>query len=383
MISDFFNKLFHLGHHDSQLNDSNAAASVVLANPSATASQPNGSSSPDGFILGNQVGGAISAPLPQKKTVHAFVSLTPAETPTQAAHRNKAVAAFNAGSDVPHEINGELYRSFPNRDGYDPNFLGLPLPLPELDASIKDQAAPLLDDPSQTELKYTHFSVVMNKERRCPMLTAANLDGNDTKDSERKGTWTLDARIDRKYQLGNEAYSDNDIDKGHQVRRRDPMWGKDALKAESDTFVYTNSGLQHAELNQKSWYDLEEHVLHGAIENHQKKAVFTGPVLSKDDPTFDNAGKIGTPTQIPTKFWKVEVWNEPGKGLEGEAFVLSQKDMLDKPRPKTHYDHLTPMQIKTFRVPMKQLEDMTHIHFGPILDVDDDRSAAPAVAVAA
>ena len=259
---------------------------------------------------------------------------------------------------------------FPGRDGYDPNFLGTPLPMPQLDDSIKDRPAPLLADPSKNELKYTHFSIIQDKERRTPLVTAVNIDGATAQDLERKGSWVLDNRIDTKYQMGNEAYSNNNIDKGHQVRRRDPMWGPDAEKAGGDTFVYTNASLQHANLNQRPWLDMENYVLDGAIAHQQKKCVFTGPVLRDDDPGFNNHGKM-KPTKMPCAFWKVEAWNEPGKGIQGEAFLMSQKDIMGGANSKADWIHLTPMQLQTYRIPMAQLEEITHLHFGNIQDVAD------------
>ncbi len=277
-----------------------------------------------------------------------------------------------------YELHGEVYKDFGGRDGYDPSFLGANLPMPQLDDSIKDQAAPLLSDPSQNELKYTHFSTIQSKERRQPMVTAVNIDGATFQEMERKGSWVLDGRIAREYQLGNEAYKNNDIDKGHQVRRKDPMWGPEAAKAGGDTFVYTNSGLQHSDLNQRSWLDLEDNVLNGAIALKERKTVFTGPIFSDDDPSFDNKGAMSTPTKMPTAFWKVEVWNKPGDGLQGEAFVLSQKDLLGEKASGAHV-HLTPTQISSHRVTITQLEKMTHLHFGAIAE-GEDRVASDAQA---
>ena len=260
---------------------------------------------------------------------------------------------------------------FPGRDGYDPDFLGVHLPMPEVDQSYKSHVAPLLADPTQSELKYTHFSVVMDKDRRCPLVTAVNIDGATIQALPRKGTWVLDGRMDQKYQMGNEAYANNDIDKGHMVRRRDPQWGKDADKAGGDTFVYTNSGLQHANLNQRPWLNLEDYVIGGAIANKEKKCVFTGPVLRDDDPSFSNDGMMSMPTKMPMAFYKVEVWNEPGKGLQGEAFLMSQKDIVDKPKGSAPWKNLTPMQLQEYRIPMAQLEEITHLHFGAIQDIPD------------
>ncbi|MBS2040421.1 DNA/RNA non-specific endonuclease [bacterium] len=267
-------------------------------------------------------------------------------------------------NDKPHEMGGEMYRDFPNRDGYQADFLGVSLPMPTLDPELRALAAPLKSDPSSIELKYTHFSVIQHKERRSPLLTAVNVDGSQYVEHERDGKWVFDSRIDRKYQLGNEAYSNNSIDKGHMVRRRDPMWGPDAEKGQDDTFVYTNAALQHADLNQKNWLDLENHVLNGAINGHKKITVFTGPVLAEDDPKFDNKGKIDPPTQMPRAFYKVAVEPDGKGGLQGAAYVMHQDDLINHESNGQQHVELT--NFDQFRVTIKQLEDMTHINFGDI-----------------
>lgn len=254
-------------------------------------------------------------------------------------------------------------------EGYDPNFLGLELPMPKLMDSIKDQAAPLLADPSSSELKYTHFSVIQNKERRTPMLTAANVDGAQYNEQPRDGKWDFDRRIDTRYQTGNDAYSNNAFDRGHMVRRRDPMWGSNevALKGSRDTFAFTNAALQHSSLNQHNWLDLENHILSLANHFDRKVTVFTGPVLKDSDPSFDNKGKMSTPTKIPMEFYKVMVWNEPGEGLKGEAFVMSQENFVKNragaPDRDDRLQDFTP-----FRVPLEKLEQMVQIDFGDIKD---------------
>ena len=146
---------------------------------------------------------------------------------------------------------------FPNRDGYEPGFLGRSLPLPGMSSALQQDVAPLLSDPSRGELKYTHFSVVMSKMRRLPILTAVNIDGAQLKSVPRNDRWVTDNRIAREHQLGNEAYKSNDIDRGHMVRRLDPVWGEEAVQANADTFVYTNSALQHKDLNRREWVALE------------------------------------------------------------------------------------------------------------------------------
>lgn len=260
----------------------------------------------------------------------------------------------------------DVGRDFPNRDGYDRGFLGAELPLPKLSPEQQKQAAPLLSDPSRTELKYTHFSIVMSKMRRLPFLTAVNIDGANLKSVARKDRWVLDNRIAEEHQLGNEAYTGNDLDRGHMVRRLDPVWGEKAVQADADTFAYTNAALQHKDLNRKEWAALEEHILTHARTTDQKMTVFTGPVLHPDDPEFDNNGKVEPPTQLPQQFWKVAVWNNPSEGLQGAAFVLSQEELIDK---ADHRDgKFEPGRFEVYQVPLSELQQMTGIDFGPVAD---------------
>lgn len=253
---------------------------------------------------------------------------------------------------------------YPNRDGYDPGFLGPELPLPHLAPAEHSQVAPLLDDPTKSELKYTHFSLVMNKMRRLPFFTAVNIDGSQLKSVPRQDRWVTDDRISREHQLGNEAYKNNDLDRGHMVRRLDPVWGKDAAQANADTFVYTNSALQHKDLNRREWVALEEHILKHARTTDDKMSVFTGPVFRDDDPIFDNDGRVSPPTQIPQQFWKMAVWNNPTKGLQGTAFVLSQEELID---PESYRDgNFDPGRFAVYQVPIPELEKMTQMQFSDL-----------------
>lgn len=268
------------------------------------------------------------------------------------------------------------FNTFPGRDGYDPGFLGEELPMPTLSPRLRQQAAPLLADPTQVELKYTNFSVIQHAQRAMPMITAVNIDGATHQEIDRKGSWAFDGRIAREHQMGNEAYKKNDIDRGHMVRRKETQWGPDAAKASGDTFVYTNSGLQHSDLNQKSWLDLENNILFGAVAKKEKKTVFTGPILRDSDPTFDNNGLMKRATQIPTAFWKVQVWNdEEAGGLQAQAFVLSQEDLIKGEAPARPLPGTTPPPLKVYQVEMEKLEEMTDIDFGPLTDAPDRTEA--------
>ena len=50
-------------------------------------------------------------------------------------------------------------------------------------------------------------------------------------------------------QTGEDVYRDNDLDRGHLVRRLDPAWGPKSAAAVDDTFHFTNCAPQHHEFN--------------------------------------------------------------------------------------------------------------------------------------
>ena len=99
--------------------------------------------------------------------------------------------------------------------------------------------------------------------------------------------WHLDERVPADEQAGPELYARNDLDRGHLVRRRDPVWGADAeaRQANYDTFSYANAAPQAADFNQSKelWNGLEDHVLAYAETNELRLSVFTGPVFADDD----------------------------------------------------------------------------------------------------
>lgn len=280
-------------------------------------------------------------------------------------------AANHARYRTSHRQNRQVQADKPKASdvgkGYDEDFLDVHLDLPKVDEEYQDQIAPLKSDPTKSELEYTHFSVVMNKMRRTPMFTAVNIDGAQYNPKKRNGNWDLDPRIDSQHQLGGRAYSSNPFDRGHLIRRRDPMWGPNADRASKDTFAYTNAALQHSSLNQHDWLDLENHILSVARRNESKITVFTGPVLKDTDPSFDNNGRMRKPTKIPTAFWKVMVWNDPEKGLMSESFLMSQeKQATGSGVPDRREERLK--EFSDFRIPLDELEELTHLDFGEIID---------------
>lgn len=245
--------------------------------------------------------------------------------------------------------------------GYDERFLGPAVPLPK--PTKGEGLLKAGDGKDPWRLDYTHFSVRMHEQRRLPAVTAVNIDGTARLKLSRKGqTWFFDSRIAREQQVGAEFYGPTGFDRGHMVRREDPVWGPpdDAARANEDTFHYTNAAPQHPGLNQKEWLELEDYVLDNADARDLKVSVFTGPVFSAADPVV-----LGV--QVPMRFWKVAVLVEADtQQLACAAYLLSQEAMVAE---AFHYG-----RFKTYQVPLVRIEQLTGVHFGKALR-DADRYA--------
>ncbi|MFD6055776.1 DNA/RNA non-specific endonuclease [Agromyces sp. NPDC060279] len=206
--------------------------------------------------------------------------------------------------------------------GYETDFLGgeLPMPVPlPLDAAQPDA------EPDTVLLDYVHFSVRLDQRRRLARVTGVNLDGAQLVERERSGDrWRLDPRVPADWQAGPAVYADNPLDRGHLVRRRDPVWGDPAVaaRAESDTFHYPNAAPQAAGFNQSKelWLGLEDHVLAFGANERLRLSVFTAPVLVADDPPYRGI-------RLPRRFFKVVAWLR-GERLAAAGFVLDQSALV-------------------------------------------------------
>jgi endonuclease G, mitochondrial len=238
--------------------------------------------------------------------------------------------------------------------GYDSQFLGVPVNLPTLSPErIEDTV--LLKDGSGHELKYTHFSVVMSKSRTLAFFTAVNIDGRHLEDLPReRDLWYFDPRIERKYQMDPKVYKHPELDRGHLVRRLDPVWGEGAEKANEETFHFTNCSPQHSKLNQKTWLGLENYILHNAKVHDLKVTAFTGPVFRDDDKVYlDNFA-------IPAEFWKVVTIVKTDGTLSATAYLQSQRDLISSLEAFGYGEY------KTYQVPVAHIEALNGLDFGDL-----------------
>jgi endonuclease G len=304
--------------------------------------------------------------------------------PTNGAPPAPSARVVEASTPAPAEEAIQPSTEYADRSGYKPRFIeGFRLDLPRLSEQQKRAAAPNLqaesgDDPF--ELKYHHFSVVMNKERRLAFFTACNIDGARAKKVDRRTgvvtalrsddpgllerladegfegaeaseQWFDDDRIDAAHYAGADVYSAQQVpgfptssgmartlrmfQRGHLVRRMDPAWGTSriALLADADTFHWTNCSPQVGFFNMgraapstpasaggKLWRALENYVLRNAVADDMRVSVFTGPVFGANDRRFRTI-------RVPGRFWKVVVWAEGG-ALRSLAMIADQTPVI-------------------------------------------------------
>ncbi|WP_244943562.1 DNA/RNA non-specific endonuclease [Streptomyces inhibens] len=221
-------------------------------------------------------------------------------------------------------------------------------------------------------LPYTHFSVVLRPDRRMAAATAVCIDGRRLlEDTPREGSWRFDPRLAESRQTGKDVYRDNSLDKGHLVRRLDPVWGKaaEANQANDDTFHYTNAAPQADVFNQgkELWQGLENYLLDNAARFDRKLAVLTGPVLHDSDPPYRGV-------QVPLRFWKVAAFIQDG-ALAATAYVLDQSPDLTRAADRA-LAGATPGAppplgaFRTFQVPVSDVVELTSLDLGPLPDAD-------------
>ena len=99
--------------------------------------------------------------------------------------------------------------------------------------------------------------------------------------------------------------------------------------------------------------------------------VFAGPVFSDDDKFFDNGGRIRPAVQMPTRFWKIAVWNDPETGLQSESYVMSQSEDLKRKYGEEGPWYERGADLSQYRVPLQELEKMTKLKFEDLQGTDN------------
>jgi endonuclease G len=259
--------------------------------------------------------------------------------------------------EYQHKLDAE---DLSGRPGFDEQFLGARVGIP------------LLKGVDSALLPYTHFSVLMRLDKRLAAVTALGIDGAKLIDLNRSGIpWRLDPRLRKDQQTGEMVYADNDIDRGHLVRRASAVWGAtraEAARANVDTFHYTNAVPQAAKFNQGMdlWLGLESYLLDNAADHDRRLVVFTGPIFDDTDPVYRSV-------QIPLQFFKVAAFMHGGS-LAATGYVVDQTpqlaDLPDIPRPRA-FDEAPPLgPFRTFQVPIRDIAVLTGLELEQLTAAD-------------
>lgn len=268
---------------------------------------------------------------------------------------------------------------FRGRDGYRADFLGPvvrpPVPSPTLPSHRLAQAVSDDDGSATPELRYRHYSVWMSEQRLLPLMTAVNIDGSRARKMGRGDWWFVDHRLPADRQIDNRGYKDNPLDRGHMVRREDPVWGDtddEAREANLDTFSFCNAAPQHEALNQKHWLALEDYVLGHARTRGLKVSVFTGPVFDDQaDPVYtrpdeDNPDDPGPEFRIPLAFWKIAAVIDDDTGaLSVTGYLVSQGTLIRDMLREFAYGG-----FMTYQVPLREMAAVTGLDLSHLIPHD-------------
>jgi endonuclease G len=286
-----------------------------------------------------------------------------------------------------------------NRSGYKPDFLGRNVPLPVLSAGNRKLAARPKGEPASAApivLKYEHFSIVLNAERRMPFFAAVNISGKRWKSVDRDSglprgesaeateTWYPDPRVNddalcqQPLYDGQSRLAAERFDRGHMVRREYPNWGTDAqiTRANADTFHFSNCCPQAGVFNQRAahWQGIENYVINSASNEKVDVSVFIGPVFGKKDPKWKDV-------RVPMKFWKVLVRKVDGK-LRAFGFMADQtklaKAVLKAKEAAQVFDDMS--KVDQYQVKISAIEKLTGLDFGDLKKADALKGSAESAA---
>lgn len=239
--------------------------------------------------------------------------------------------------------------------GYDADFLGVRITVPRLGEARRADAVRLKNAIS---IPYTHFSLALSQSRRFAIWVAWNIDGGKVRKLSRKRLkFDFDARIPAKFQVGDDLYRANRLDRGHIARRADLTWGSapEAQRANIESFSFTNVTPQMDNFNQSHqggiWGALENAVYEEVEIDQLRISVFGGPIFHDDDRLYRDL-------QVPREFYKVLAYLEDGV-LKAKGFLLTQR-----------FDGLEVMELdpfKVFQVTLEEIETRCDFSFPKLL----------------
>ncbi|MCP4685657.1 MAG: endonuclease [bacterium] len=244
--------------------------------------------------------------------------------------------------------------------GYDPDFLGVHLPIPGSSPSLSGDLVSNSSLREEVYADYANYTVVTNAARRSPVVVALNIDQNKLRKTKRRSRWLIDSRIGSDFQLNNDYYRHNRWDRGHLARKASASWGENirlAQTASDETFYYSNACLQHENFNQDEWLELEDWVLGLKLDKNGRIASFSGPIMEGFMRTVEPEGR--PPAQAPAGFFKVVCFiNKETDKLDVRAFIMLQdRDAIADKSGREVFN------FQTYQVSVSEIEDKTGLAF--------------------
>lgn len=340
---------------------------------------------------------------PHEKTLYVPVKISLAigdmasQSPISPQQAKPEITVASAPSITPLPSIGSIEKmpfrdqNYENRKGYDPNFLGVEIPMPK---PLNKRNLSKMEN-GEIILPYEHFSIVNNKKRKLALFTASNVDASFAKKQPETGkiytraalgdmgpndreTWFVDPRIPLEDQLSDQFYNRDRtaFDKGHIIRREDVNWGdsySEVKRANGDTFHITNCSPQVRDFNRSNmrgiWGRMENDILRQA--RAEKYCIFSGPLLLDADPVFKGiSNREAISVQIPRAYWKVIITQTPEGETQAFGFLLTQ-DL-----EKVEFEFDVQEEFIPHRISIQELENRTiNINFPRVIK-DADQFAA-------
>jgi endonuclease G len=335
------------------------------ASPAPQPSAPPPLPAPAQHVVAALPSGASSATITLPLTITVSVGAPSAPRPPL-----PGLAPPPMGFPCNGEVAGEEAAPADYRDrvGYDGDFLGTDaqVALPAVTRDVHEVLEFAIEGEQATELKYTHYSVVMSRSRRMCFFSACNIDGKQSRKSGRVA-WKWDPRIPRSQQIMNECYGNPPkFSRGHMTRREDPGWGSEeiARRGNEDSMHVTNTTPQMQAFNAPIWLALEDYALQNARQDAMKISVFTGPYFSARDPEIYGV-------RIPLAFWKVITFiHDDSRKLCATGYEMSQEKSLPSTEEFVFGTFASPQLQVATQVPIRLIEARAGLSFGGLASRD-------------
>lgn len=268
------------------------------------------------------------------------------------------------------------------QNGYDPDFIGsgIRIPLPtfsrSLARSVLRRTGALSDGIYSNHL---HFSLVINEHTRQLIYSAYNIDQTKFRPKvpgDGKRSWRKDTNIGAENQLDNKYYKDrvspsgekipNPYDRGHMVMRFNNMWGetdKESDKAGKQTFIFSNSSLQHENLNRDEWKAIELKIVREfQHDSNDRLAVFTGPIFGDLDRHINLSDTDSA--RVPSGFFKIICFRKKHSNPGDELGVLAFAVFQDETVLRDKKGNRTIKENTSYQVTISEIQNWTGINFG-------------------